>query len=129
MSPALLLDEMLSPEVAVRLRERGHDVVATVAEDGLRALSDADLLAHATEQGRCLVTCNVKDFLTIARAWAAFGQSHGGIVCVVNSAFPQDRGFIGRLVQVLDALLAAGDAPGRDGVWFLSAPATASRGS
>lgn len=122
MNQALLLDEMLSPEIAVRLRERGHDVLAVVAEADLRSLSDADVLVHAAEQRRCVVTCNVRDFMAIARAWAALGQSHGGIVCVPSSAFPRSRGFVVRVVEALDALLAAGSLIGTDGIWFLSAP-------
>jgi hypothetical protein len=41
----LLLDEMFAPVVAEALRDKGYDVVAVVAEAGLRALSDDEVYA------------------------------------------------------------------------------------
>lgn len=39
----LLLDEMFSPRVADQLQQRGHDVLALVADPDLRALADAEV--------------------------------------------------------------------------------------
>lgn len=60
--PKLLLDEMLSGEIAAQLRARGHDVRAVVEDPALVSTSDWDLLEYVTAQGRCLVTANVRDF-------------------------------------------------------------------
>jgi predicted nuclease of predicted toxin-antitoxin system len=65
----LLLDEMLSPDIAVRLRRRGHDAVAVSKLPELRSTPDDELLAHAADDGRVIVTMNVGDFARIDAAW------------------------------------------------------------
>ncbi|MGH3452143.1 MAG: DUF5615 family PIN-like protein, partial [Haloechinothrix sp.] len=60
--PALLLDEMHHPKVAAHLRERGFDVVSVAENAEQRAANDAELFRWAAEQGRWVVTENIKDF-------------------------------------------------------------------
>lgn len=50
----VLLDEQISGKVAERLRDRGHDVIATTAAPSLRGFSDPDLFEAAQRQGRAL---------------------------------------------------------------------------
>ena len=50
----LLLDEMLSPAIARRLRARGHDVEAIAGHPSREALPDPDVLALARAEHRVL---------------------------------------------------------------------------
>ncbi len=52
-----LLDNNLSPQVAEGLAEYGHDATH-VRDDGLAAADDRDVLAHATDQNRVLITAD-----------------------------------------------------------------------
>lgn len=104
----LYLDEMISPAVARRLRERGNDVVAAVERDAL-GMADAAQLARAIHEERALVTYNLADFVLLARAAAAAGREHWGIVLV--SARSIAPSVIGGLTRALEALLAERPAP------------------
>jgi len=78
------LDEDLSPSIAELLRRRGID--ATSAQDlGQTELDDRAQLAHATREGRAIVTANVVDFIQLARDAVAANAEHGGIVLVPSS--------------------------------------------
>lgn len=102
--PRLLLDEMLSGTIADQLRRRGYDVVAVVEDVSLVSTTDEELLAHATEQQRVLVTANIADFAAIASDWRTGDRVHHGIVYVAYRTFGQDRSFIGALVDAISAL-------------------------
>lgn len=105
MTPArLLLDEMLSPKIGTGLADRGHDVDAVTQRPDLMALHDDEpILAAAAAEGRIMVTTNIGDFAVLDGRWAAEGRTHAGIVFVTTSAFPQDRSFIGSVVNALHA--------------------------
>ena len=105
MTPArLLLDEMLSPKIGAGLEDRGHDVDAVTQRPDLMALHDDEpILSAATAEGRIMVTTNIGDFAVLDGRWAAEGRTHAGIVFVTTSAFPQDRSFIGSVVNALHA--------------------------
>jgi predicted nuclease of predicted toxin-antitoxin system len=87
-SVRLLLDEMFSPEIASELVKRGHDVVAVAADPGLVGLPDEQVLEWATDQGRCLVTENVRDVEVLRRAAAAQGGTHAGVALLRPQAVP-----------------------------------------
>lgn len=99
----LLLDEQISGKVAERLREQGHDVLATTADPTLRGLSDPDLFEVAQEQGRALVTYNRTDFEAIVREFAAIGREHNGLVIVHPTRFPSRE--FSRLGKALAGLI------------------------
>lgn len=107
----MLLDEMLSGAIAVRLRERGLDVIAVVEDPSLVSSADEDLLRIAAEQGRVLVTANIADFAAIATDWRSAGRTHAGLIYLAHRTFPQDRSLLGALVEALTALSAAGGLP------------------
>lgn len=115
----ILLDEMLSPEIAKNLRAAGADVLAVSEEPHLRGTPDADLLALAAGEGRLLVTDNVQDFAPLDRLWAAQGRSHAGVLFVSSKAFPQDRARKGRITAALRLRLDAGTWPPSGQVGFL----------
>ena len=72
-----LLDENLSPAVAVVLRQAGLDVVH-VRDRGLIGATDPEVLDAAYREDRILVTANVDDFEKLAGA----RNLHAGIVCI-----------------------------------------------
>jgi uncharacterized protein DUF5615 len=115
----LLLDEMLSGDVAAQLRAKGYDVIAVVEDRALVGSSDEELLAHATSAGRCLVTANIHDFASIHASWSSRGRSHAGLVYIVNRVFPSDRSFVGAIVTALDDMLVAGQLPTDDAETYL----------
>ena len=101
----LLLDEMLSGSIAEQLREKGHDVLAVVADPALIGLADDQILAHATAAGRALVTANIKDFMPLDARYRAASQTHAGLILVSAKTFPQDRVFTAAITSALSALL------------------------
>ena len=103
----LLLDEHFSPQVAVQLRLKGHDVVAARAAPELHGLADDALLAHATAQRRALVTENVADFAELHGAAIVTGRRHYGLIFTSPRRFPRTTGAMGRLVRSLDTLMSA----------------------
>jgi hypothetical protein len=115
----LLLDEMLSEEIARQLRKHGHDIRAVVADPDLIALPDDQILTAAATEGRALVTANIKDFLPLDAQYKTVGRQHAGLILVTAKAFPQDRSFLGAITAALSALLAEPDGIGPDRVVFL----------
>lgn len=101
----LLLDEMLPGVIAERLRAKGHDVAAVVADPTLIGLPDDQILATATTTGRALVTVNIKDFVPLDARYRAAGQAHAGLILVSTKTFPQDRSYIVAIISALAALL------------------------
>jgi hypothetical protein len=114
----LYLDEMISPDVAAGLRDRGHDAVSA-AECGMLGASDAAQLARAIHERRALVTYNVRDFVLLARAATMAGREHWGLVLVGDRHLPPSA--VGALVGSLAALLRHHKAGGalRNGMVFL----------
>jgi predicted nuclease of predicted toxin-antitoxin system len=106
---ALLLDEMLSPKIAGELRRRGHDVVAVAADPTLRSKTDAELFEWAIEQGRRIVTENVKDFRPLLRDDA----SGPGVLFLSSRSFPRSRNTVGVLIRALEDWLVSADSPTR----------------
>ena len=103
---------MLSPKIGTGLEDRGHDVDAVTQRPDLMALHDDEpILAAATAEGRIMVTTNIGDFAVLDGRWAAEGRTHAGIVFVTTSAFPQDRSFIGSVVNALDAAASGEELP------------------
>ena len=105
MSQRLLLDEMFSDAIARQLCDKGHDVLSVVADPGLLALPDDQILARATAADRALVTANIKDFVPLDGRFRATGQSHSGLILVSTKTFPQNRDFTAAITSALAALL------------------------
>lgn len=118
-APPLLLDEMLSPHIAEQLRSSGWDVTAVAERRDLVGMSDADVLALATEEQRIVVTLNIADFAKLAQAWASHERPHAGVLLVSTTTFRQDRGFVGAVVAALDHAARADALPGSGQAWFL----------
>lgn len=69
------LDENMPADLAIRLRQAGHDV-ADVVEEGLGGADDSPILKAATNEGRILMTFDL-DFADIRHYPPG---SHAGIV-------------------------------------------------
>ena len=92
MTTRLILDEHYSAAIAQALRDQGHDVVASVASDELRGVSDPELYRHATQTGRRIVTENIKDFRPLLLAATAAGTPAAPLLLVPPRRFPRGRG-------------------------------------
>jgi len=102
--PKLLIDENLSPIVAVTLRQEGIGVVH-VRDRGMNGASDAQVLDLAFREDRILVTSNIDDFVKLVRA----RELHAGLVLLVESGLTRQE----QLQRVRRALqLIAADAGG-----------------
>jgi hypothetical protein len=100
----LLLDEMLSPDIAELLHRRGYDVQA-IAASANAELSDPEVLDLARSQQRAVVTNNVRDFrpLHIAAVQAG-GTGHYGMVFIAGN-FRRSKADIGRIADALEQKL------------------------
>ena len=105
----LLLDEHYTDEIAEQLRAAGHDA-QTVSERGLKGLDDEALLTLCQSEGRALMTNNVRDFVPLARSWAAAGRDHGGILLTSDARLPRHKRTIGRYTAILTALMDVNQA-------------------
>jgi siroheme synthase len=110
---------MLSPRITEQLRRRGHDAYAIIERADLVGLSDEQVLALGASEDRVVVTLNVADFAALHADWQAQGRSHSGIVYVSTATFPQDRAFLGALVESLDQATRSQDLPSPDETRFL----------
>lgn len=120
----LCLDEHYSPEIARRLRSRGHDVSSAKERPELLGLPDPALLAVLIQERSALMTENVGDFAPIERALAARGDDHWGFVYTSPRSMPRAASTIGVFVEALDGLLSGrpGDDDFRNQVWWLQPP-------
>ncbi len=75
----LLLDEDLSPKIAVLLRDKGIDALS-VHEIGRTGFTDYEQLEYAASEGRCFVTRNRNDYILLTRQFFSSGLSHKGVL-------------------------------------------------
>jgi predicted nuclease of predicted toxin-antitoxin system len=80
-----ILDEHLSPQIAVLLRKAGYDVDAVAERDDLVGRSDRFILEVACGEDRAVVTNNVKDFRPLAAEWLAQGKPHAGLILLPST--------------------------------------------
>jgi hypothetical protein len=104
-----LLDEQLSQQIAVELRNRGRDVIAVGERVDLVGRSDRQILDVACEEARAVITNNIKDFRPLAAERLARGISHSGLI-LVPSTRTRTRAAAGRLADAIEAVLAGNPA-------------------
>jgi len=101
----LLLDELYSKQIAERLRELGHDVIAVNEEPDLSELADDELFELMQGDRRAIVTENWSDFQRLIRQASDAGTEHHGVVFTSRRQLPRSRNTIGLYVRVLDDFL------------------------
>lgn len=100
-----LLDEMYSPQIASRLRSRGHDVVSVTERTELAGRSDEELFASMAAEHRAIVTNNVATLVPLLQQAVTAGIDHAGLLLTSDRSLPRTKAAIGRYVTVLDELL------------------------
>jgi predicted nuclease of predicted toxin-antitoxin system len=101
-----LLDEHLSPQIAVLLRQAGCDVIAVVDRDDLIPHSDRRIFEVACGEDRAVVTNNVKDFRPLAAEWLALGRMHPGLI-LLPAARARARSAVPALAAAIENVLRA----------------------
>ena len=84
----LLLDEMISPQVAKQLLRLGIDAV-TARDRGTLGSGDDEQLDDAASERRTIVTYNIADFVALARQYSDDGRAHYGIILISHASIPQ----------------------------------------
>jgi hypothetical protein len=102
----LLLDELLSPEIARQLRARGHDVEAVAGHPDWEDLSDSQIMVVARTENRAIVTNNLRDYRPLhSEAITPGGRGHFGMI-FIPSNYRRTRADAGRIIAALEAKLA-----------------------
>jgi hypothetical protein len=79
----VLLDAHVSSRhVGRALSSAGHDVLALDRDPGLARLPDEDVLRLASEQGRIVITHNIRHFAPLVRRFAEAAEHHAGCILV-----------------------------------------------
>lgn len=99
---SLLLDEMFSPALAESLRADGFDVVAVAGHPVLAAAPDHLAAQWAVEQGRRVVTENVRDLAPTAGR----GDPPLRVLFTSSRRFPRSRRNPGPLLKALSGWLS-----------------------
>lgn len=99
-----LLDEQLSPQIAVLLRQRGYDIVAVADRTDLVGSSDRTILEVASSELMAVVTNNIKDFRPLAAERLARGQAHGGLILLPSSR-TRTRAAVAALADAIESVL------------------------
>jgi hypothetical protein len=101
----LLLDKMLTPDIARELRARGHDVEAVVGHPDWEGLSDSQIMAVARTERRAIVTNNLRDYRPLHNeAIIPGGHGHLGMIFIPGS-YRRTRDDTGRIIAALEAKL------------------------
>ena len=99
-----ILDEQLSPQIAVLLRKAGYDVDAVADRADLVGRSDRFIFEIACREGRAVVTNNIKDFRPLAAEWLAQGRTHAGLI-LLPSTRTRTRSTIAAIAAAIENLL------------------------
>jgi predicted nuclease of predicted toxin-antitoxin system len=76
---SLYTDEDVSDRLAALVRQRGYNAHSAREADMIEQPDEAQLVYAATH-GMVLLTFNQKDYVSLARQWAAQGRKHSGIL-------------------------------------------------
>ena len=101
----LLLDEMLTPDIARELRARGHDVVAVAGHPDWEGLSDSQIMVVARTEHRAIVTNNLRDYRPLhGEAITPGGHGHFGMIFIPGN-YRRTKADTARIMAALEAKL------------------------
>lgn len=99
---AVYTDELVYSALAAELRRRGYDAVSChEAGRANQKIGDPAQLAHATGQGRAILTNNNRDFVPLAVRWKRQGREHAGMM--LYTGFPPVGELLRRVIAHLDS--------------------------
>ncbi len=101
----LLLDERYTKQIAEKLRDREHDVVAVTERTELIGAWDEQLFRLMAAERRAIVTENWAHFSRLMTQAAEDGLDHYGVLFTSAKGLPRGKRTIGRFVRVLDEFL------------------------
>jgi hypothetical protein len=116
----LLLDVHMAPAVARALQPAGIDVLHLRDwQDGrYRHAPDELILTAALDDGRTLVTYDLRTIPSLLKEWAETGRQHGGVILVDDRTISHTN--VGGLARALRSLAERhGDEPWLDRVVYL----------
>ena len=116
-----LLDEQLSPEIAIELRSRNLDVEAVSERAELRGSLDERVMEAAAGEGRAVVTNNIKDYRPIAANRLVAGKGHAGLI-LLPSTRSRARSAIQVLADEIEQTMLANPGGLRDSERWLVPP-------
>lgn len=102
----VLLDEHLSPLIALALRDRGFDAASVSERGDITSASDEVVMEVASLQERAVVTNNVKDFRPIAARRLAIGTGHAGLI-LLPARRARTRQATGYIADAVAAIMTA----------------------
>ena len=83
-------------------------------------MGDDELLRHAADTGRAVVTENIADFAVLNSQWAADGDVHAGLIFTDPARFDRRAAaYPAPLISALDRFLAQPPVEGRSWTWWL----------
>jgi predicted nuclease of predicted toxin-antitoxin system len=98
-------DRHIMARLADDLRSRGFNALTTEEAD-LDTATDEQQLAFATEEGRAILTYNIRDFAPLHRQWLADGRSHTGIIVSRQLGSRQYGLLLQRMLRLLNHFTA-----------------------
>lgn len=101
----LLLDEHLDKALAAALRGRGFDVIAVTEDERVTGSSDEQILAHALDERRAVVTYDAADFRVLADQLLMDEAHHFGMILLNRRRFRHGASHLGALLEALTELL------------------------
>jgi predicted nuclease of predicted toxin-antitoxin system len=101
----LYFDRHIMTKLAVDLRVRGFDVLTT-EEAGKDTASDEEQLAFATNQGRSILSFNIRDFAPLHEQWSAANRPRAGIVVSRQLGSRQFSVLLQRMLRLCNHLTA-----------------------
>jgi predicted nuclease of predicted toxin-antitoxin system len=107
----LLLDEMISPKIARKLRGKGFDVQAIKGDrPDLEAVADWEIVRRMATEKRAITSNDVLDFQLIHNQLMAAGEEHYGLVFTSDDTMPRNKASIPLWVKALEEFLKANQA-------------------
>jgi predicted nuclease of predicted toxin-antitoxin system len=105
LSATLYTDEDVTAQLAPLIRQRDFGAISA-CEAGLVGVPDEQQLIYAAEHGRVLLTFNQRDFVLLARQWAAEGRPHAGILLSDQFSRQQFGELLRRVLRFLNTVPA-----------------------